>query len=453
MPILCAIDFSPCSRSALLLARSLAKRLDERLFLLHVVEPPVTSFPQAALPLPGLELALTEAADVQLSRAARECEQESVEVRTRTLVGSPAALILEQAREIDARLIVMGTHGRKSLARLLVGSVAASVAHEAPCAVLVTRALPVDTRRWERAALQLLVALDGTPASEAALAWLHGQGDRLPHKQFLIRLFWPPQEAVRYGLPEPWLELDPHPAVTRLIDRDLQRALAPLGGPANAQVRFRTAHVNGADVLTEEAGNANADAVVVGVQRRGFGTWPALDVRDVLRAAPRPVLCVPERAVAESRLIPPIRTILVASDLSERARKAMARAYSMLRHAGGRVELLHVHAPWSSAGALSSSPVGDPLPEGRRQDLERHLRASIPPDAEVRGIFTRLHVVDGDQPAEAILQAAERLAVDVVVLASHGRSGLGRAMHGSVAEQVARRSPRPVLTIHQPAEE
>jgi len=55
--------------------------------------------------------------------------------------------------------------------------------------------------------------------------------------------------------------------------------------------------------------------------------------------------------------------------------------------------------------------------------------------------------------ASAILQAAERLDVDVIALASHGRSGLGRLVQGSVAEEVARRSSRPLLLIHGHAEE
>jgi nucleotide-binding universal stress UspA family protein len=328
--------------------------------------------------------------------------------------------------------------------------VAASVVRDAQCAVLVTREFPVNVERWARATdLTLAVGLDGTPASEGALAWLHSQGERLGHQRFLIRVFWPPREALRYGLPESWLDLDPHPALMRLIDRELRRTLAPVGGEQGAQVRFRAAHVNSATVLAEEAGNAGADAIVIGVAGKGVPAWQALDVQEVLRATPCPVLCIPGRAVSTTRLIQPVRSVLVASDLSDRARAAMPRAYSLLREAGGQVELLHVHAPLSGAGALSTAPVGDPLPDARRHDLQRQLRASVPQDADVRGIVTRTHVLEGDA-AEVILQTAERLGVDVVALASHGRSGLGRALLGSVAEQVARHSPRPVLIIHQP---
>ena len=50
--------------------------------------------------------------------------------------------------------------------------------------------------------------------------------------------------------------------------------------------------------------------------------------------------------------------------------------------------------------------------------------------------------------AGEILQAAERLNVDAVAIASHGRTGIGRLLLGSVAEEVARKSTRPLLLIH-----
>jgi nucleotide-binding universal stress UspA family protein len=59
--------------------------------------------------------------------------------------------------------------------------------------------------------------------------------------------------------------------------------------------------------------------------------------------------------------------------------------------------------------------------------------------------------IDGD-PAKAILKAADELKVDSVVMATHGRRGLGRLILGSVAERVLRESPRPVLTVRPTAE-
>jgi nucleotide-binding universal stress UspA family protein len=63
-----------------------------------------------------------------------------------------------------------------------------------------------------------------------------------------------------------------------------------------------------------------------------------------------------------------------------------------------------------------------------------------------------IHIkIDGD-PAMAILKTADELNVDSVVMATHGRKGLGRLILGSVAERVVRESPRPVLTVRPTAE-
>ena len=75
------------------------------------------------------------------------------------------------------------------------------------------------------------------------------------------------------------------------------------------------------------------------------------------------------------------------------------------------------------------------------------LRALVPAEAEKLGITTHVSVIDGGKAAETIMQAAERLNVDAISLASHGRGGLARALLGSVAEEVVRRSTRPVLVV------
>jgi len=62
-------------------------------------------------------------------------------------------------------------------------------------------------------------------------------------------------------------------------------------------------------------------------------------------------------------------------------------------------------------------------------------------------------VIEAPTVDRAILAAAERFGVDVIALGSQGRSGLSRAMLGSVAEQVARQSGRPVLIAHAPAKD
>ena len=79
--------------------------------------------------------------------------------------------------------------------------------------------------------------------------------------------------------------------------------------------------------------------------------------------------------------------------------------------------------------------------------LESRLRALVPPEVEAAGIMTNVSVIEARFAAEGILAAAERLDVDLIAVASHGRSGIKRAVLGSVAEEVSRRSARPVLIV------
>jgi len=133
--------------------------------------------------------------------------------------------------------------------------------------------------------------------------------------------------------------------------------------------------------------------------------------------------------------------MLVATYLSEPSKDLVRRAYGQLRAGGGHVELLHVH--------LSDLP-GSPLTVERRSALETEMEALVPPDARSLGIETKVSVVEGRAAAEVILQAADRAGVDLIAVGSHGRSGIKRALLGSVAEAVARHASRPVVILRAP---
>jgi len=125
-----------------------------------------------------------------------------------------------------------------------------------------------------------------------------------------------------------------------------------------------------------------------------------------------------------------VRRVLAPTDLSEVGLGAIRHAYSVVP-SGGTVYLLHVLEP------LGATP----------PRLAEQLRGLIPPEAAARGITTRIEVVHGRKVSEAITQAAERLGCDVICLATHGRSGLTKALAGSVAQEVLQASTRPVLLV------
>ena len=138
--------------------------------------------------------------------------------------------------------------------------------------------------------------------------------------------------------------------------------------------------------------------------------------------------------------------MLAPTDLSEIGNAAIPHAYALLRATGGVVELCHVHEHGLPYPAYAFDETHRLTPAAR-EALVNSMRALIPAEADALGITTHVSVIDGGKAAETIVQAAERLKVDAISLASHGRGGLARAVLGSVAEAVVHHSARPVLVV------
>jgi universal stress protein A len=138
--ILCPIDFSETSREAMVEGLEIAKRHGAQLFLLHVLEERWPTSRGDLLTPPDLLAKMTEGAERDLMAWKAVAEQIAPgRVVTEMVGGHPATEILRVAREGDFDLIVMGTHGRRGLRRLVVGSVADEVSRTAPCSVTVVR--------------------------------------------------------------------------------------------------------------------------------------------------------------------------------------------------------------------------------------------------------------------------------------------------------------------------
>lgn len=134
--ILHPTDFSPASENAFRLAVSLARDYGAKLVLLHVTEPPVIAYGEGVVPPNPVEY--TQALRQQLDELQPHDPQLVVE---REMVeGNDVTEILRASEEHNADLIVMGTHGRTGLTRLLLGSVAEQVLRRAPCMVLTVKA-------------------------------------------------------------------------------------------------------------------------------------------------------------------------------------------------------------------------------------------------------------------------------------------------------------------------
>lgn len=142
------------------------------------------------------------------------------------------------------------------------------------------------------------------------------------------------------------------------------------------------------------------------------------------------------------------RKILCPIDFSEHSFAALEVALKVALQNDSSLYLMNV-APLQ-AGAVGLQPVPmDPYPfheKERQEELAKLGRERLP--AAVR--YETL-VVIGD-PADQVLNTARRLGVDLIVMGTHGRKGLGRLILGSVAERVVRESLTPVLTAHSKAQ-
>jgi universal stress protein A len=131
--ILCPMDFDEPSLAGLMQARELAQEHDGTIYLLHVVP-----FIGAGEALIDYSLMEVDARD-KLAELAREHLQDKVKFEVRTQVGDPAAAILREIERAGVDSVVMATHGRTGVKRLLLGSVAERVVRESPRPVLTVR--------------------------------------------------------------------------------------------------------------------------------------------------------------------------------------------------------------------------------------------------------------------------------------------------------------------------
>jgi nucleotide-binding universal stress UspA family protein len=142
--ILHPTDFSEHSRHALNLACALAQHNNARVLLAHVVTlPPPPPQPYNEAGLASYEDINSGEIDARMAQI--RAEHPNIEFEEALSEGKPAIEILRIARESNCDAIVIGTHGRSGLGRLLMGSVAEKIVREASCPVITVKA-PVEMR-------------------------------------------------------------------------------------------------------------------------------------------------------------------------------------------------------------------------------------------------------------------------------------------------------------------
>jgi nucleotide-binding universal stress UspA family protein len=135
--ILVPLDFSACSRRGLQYAVDLALRFNARLILVHIIRSTRLSAIVHASANRELEWELHAHGEKDLAELAKQHLDPEISVQMRVRIGRPATEIVAAARECNADLILLSTHGRTGLTRRLVGSTAEEVVRLAHCPVMV----------------------------------------------------------------------------------------------------------------------------------------------------------------------------------------------------------------------------------------------------------------------------------------------------------------------------
>lgn len=146
--------------------------------------------------------------------------------------------------------------------------------------------------------------------------------------------------------------------------------------------------------------------------------------------------------------IPALRGILVPLDGSELAEQAIAVGTAQARATGATLHLVGVHEPLP----LSAMPPDYPLPvqalDAEARDQHVHYMESVAARVRARLASPVEFSLLNGEPAAALCEYADSHLVDMVVMTTHGRSGLGRFWLGSVADRMLRRLAVPVLLLH-----
>jgi len=187
----------------------------------------------------------------------------------------------------------------------------------------------------------------------------------------------------------------------------------------------------------------NANLVVVGVSARGEGRFLGSTGERVLRKSPVPVF------IAKRELTPGPKTVLVPIDFSDGARKAAEEALTLVRGFGGRAIFLHVLdlAEYVYPAAYGAAPIIVPplTPDDLEPDWQQFL-ATLP----LSGITWEKQTHEG-RAASHIVEVARECSADLVVMGTHGRTGLAHVLLGSVTESVLRLTDCSVLTVRPDA--
>lgn len=299
--ILCPVDFSEFSRRALDYSIGIARWYGANVTALHVC--PITVNAPAIGPAPGAFVpTVASPVDMQLLRdmlknfVAAEAA-EGVRIDMQVIEAPVVQEIVAQAQLLPADLLVLGTHGRSGVERVLLGSVTEKLLHQAPCPVLTVPraaadAVPVAPGLFTR----ILCPTDFSPASDAAVKWALAIAQEAQADLLLLHVFEVPAVSAQEAFPRSTLA-----AYRREYEQWCTaqlRSAVPADARTWCSVQELTASGSAHREIRRIAAERACDLIVMGVgQSRGLADRVLGSTsQHVVRSASCPVLTVRERA-------------------------------------------------------------------------------------------------------------------------------------------------------------
>jgi nucleotide-binding universal stress UspA family protein len=437
MDILCGLDFTEAGGQACQIAAQLALRLGDRLVLAHALDSAAqeSSAPQKTR------------AEIQaeLQQRATSLQTTGIDVVAHVLEGVPDQTLIELADSVAPRLMVLGTGYKQGIGRDFAGSMAEQVARRAHYPVLIVGEQPGHVAHWVigNRPLRVLLAMDDSLASSAAIAWVKELRTRLPVDLNIVHFYFPPDEHLRRGLPPavaaPGGLADSvesgEDTMRQTLQNELRARVGDMPGEGSYTVNVYANWVSVSERLAGELQENPADVLILGAHRRSVFEQLGEDsvIVQMLHSTPTPLMCVPggEPPPPAERRLPVLQTVLAACDLSPTSQNVAAYyAYAVLRGRGGKVHLCHV--------------TDDP---GQVPAVKSALDALISAQESVYGITTEVHVLVGSATGQTLAELAESLPVDLICLGTHGRSAFSQALTGSTANEVNKHTNKPVLLV------
>jgi nucleotide-binding universal stress UspA family protein len=233
----------------------------------------------------------------------------------------------------------------------------------------------------------------------------------------------------------------------------LQRLQAHLASAAGRDVEYEVADADPAAAILAASEKHRPDLVAMTTHgRSGLARWVLGSVATkILHAVDAPMLVVRPPAEGKAATAPDLTKILVPLDGSELSASVLPFATDLAKALGASLALFHAVTdpvlayPGVEANVVEATYLSD------LEDSARKFLAAIAADVSEQGVKADT-AVSISNSTDGIAWAAEREGVGLIVMSTHGRSGIGRVVLGSVADAVVRRTSLPVVLVRPKAQ-